>query len=546
MGAADAGSNASGRGWRALAERDWDRARACFDEARASAETAETLDGLGRALHFQGHYEASIEITEQAFVAYRREGKVTEAADRARWLAFLHGAINGNMAVASGWMGRAEDLMGGAGESAGHGWLALDRAPFTDDPAEHEQLATAALAIARRFGDADLEYDALALLGESLVARGRLAEGMKLLDQAMTAVSAGEVAGIVPIGDIYCRLLGACELALDVVRAEQWMAVAGSFGAWSDFVSPVCRTHYAGILIAVGRWNEAEEQLLEALRTFEASYRGMGGMALAKLAELRVRQGRYDEARRLVEGGESSAPARRVLAAVALGRRELDLAEEMANLCLAGAPHGDPACAPALDLVVQIRLAQGRLDAARESLGRLEELARDSDEPAAAAFARLAAGRVAAAAGDDAAPALLQEALRLFERLELPLEAGRARLELAKALGASDGALAEARAALTSFERIGASADADAAAALLRGLGSGGRSWPKRAGELTKREREVLALLGEGCSNGEISERLVISRRTAEHHVASILSKLGLRNRAEAAAHAVRAQLEDR
>ena len=166
------------------------------------------------------------------------------------------------MAVASGWMARAETLLEDADECAGHGWLALDRAPFTDDAAEREQLATAALAIARRFGDVDLEYDALALLGESYVAAGRVAEGMRLLDEAMTAVSAGEVVGIVPVGDIYCRLLGACEIALDVTRAEQWMSVAGRFEAWSDFVSPVCRTHYGGILIAVGRWPEAEEELL--------------------------------------------------------------------------------------------------------------------------------------------------------------------------------------------------------------------------------------------------------------------------------------------
>jgi DNA-binding NarL/FixJ family response regulator len=57
---------------------------------------------------------------------------------------------------------------------------------------------------------------------------------------------------------------------------------------------------------------------------------------------------------------------------------------------------------------------------------------------------------------------------------------------------------------------------------------------------LTKRETEVLSLLAAGTSNAEIAARLYISPRTAEHHVASIVSKLGLRSRAEAAAHAAR------
>jgi DNA-binding NarL/FixJ family response regulator len=135
-------------------------------------------------------------------------------------------------------------------------------------------------------------------------------------------------------------------------------------------------------------------------------------------------------------------------------------------------------------------------------------------------------------------------ALELFSGLGLAFEAAQARVALARALGshAPAAAVVEARHALETFDRLGAARHADAAAALLRELGAPARKYPKGRGALTLRETEVLSLLAEGCSNAEIAKRLFISRRTAEHHVARILSKLGLRNRAEAAAYALRAQ----
>jgi len=125
----------------------------------------------------------------------------------------------------------------------------------------------------------------------------------------------------------------------------------------------------------------------------------------------------------------------------------------------------------------------------------------------------------------------------------MPLEVGRTRMLLAEAVhaDATEVAVAEARAALTLFEELGAAGDADAAASWLRAHGAtAARAGPRGLSALTKRERGVLAVVGEGLSNPEIAERLYISRRTVEHHVAAILSKLGLRNRAEAAAYAAR------
>jgi DNA-binding CsgD family transcriptional regulator len=535
------------RGREALAAADWETARSCFESARELADSAEVLDGLSQAVHFQGGFDRAIELKERAFAAYRRGGRRVEAAEVARWLAFLQVSVHGNMAAANGWMAQAESLLDDADECAAHGWLTLDRAPWTDDSSERERLATAALAIARRFGDADLEFDALALLGDAYVASGRVTEGMALLDQAMAAVSAGQVVGHGPVGEIYCRLLSACEHAADVTRAEQWMSAVGRLVAWKHFVSPTCRSHYGAILIAIGRWAEAEEELLAAIRVFERGYRAQRVFPLVRLAELRVRQGHLEVAERLLEGNEWHPRARRARATIALARGDLALAEDLVHLCLEGRDSSDPACMPLLELLVEIRLARGDLDAAREALDRLVDRAAVCGDERSRASAELAAGRVGAAEGHSPAVAHLQEAVARFAALDLPYEAARAQLGLARALvgQAPAAAVAEARIALRTFERLGAARDADAAGELLRGLGAAGRAWPRRPGMLTKRETEVLTLLPAGLSNAEIGERLHISRRTAEHHVARILSKLGLRSRAEAAVYAVREPPQD-
>jgi DNA-binding NarL/FixJ family response regulator len=537
-----------GDGWDALAAADWPAARAVFEGALAEGETGEALDGLSQALHFQREYDAAIDVKERAFAAYRSEGRPADAADTARWLAFLHGTYHGNYAVASGWMGRAQSLLEDVEECASHGWLVLDGAVFARDSKEREQCAASALTIAKRFGDIDLEFDALALLGETYVATGRVAEGMRLLDEAMAAVAGGEVVAHGAVGEICCRLLSACEHATDVRRAEEWMALADRLVAWTDFVRPTCRTHYGGILIALGRWTEAETELRDAIETFERGYRGDGTFPLVRLADLRVRQGRYEEAERLLEGVEWHPTARRAAATIALARGDLGLAEQMTQLCFEGSDPADPRCGPLLELLLEIQVGRQETKAARETLARLETLASDTGDELVRAFAELGAGRMGAAEGSEHAAAHLVSALEAFSELNLPHEAGRARLQLASALSAAspEAAAREAKLALAAFERLGAARNADAAAALLRELGAGGRAWPRGHGQLTKRESEVLPLVAAGLSNADIAERLYISRRTAEHHVGSIISKLGLRNRAEAAAYAVRELPQDR
>jgi DNA-binding NarL/FixJ family response regulator len=196
---------------------------------------------------------------------------------------------------------------------------------------------------------------------------------------------------------------------------------------------------------------------------------------------------------------------------------------------------------PLLALLVDVYLQDGRLDDAERTVKRLGRVAAAQRGPYLRAAAALANGQVCLAAGRGDPRASLHEAVEGFSRAQMPMEVARARQAIAHALAEQSPtvAIAEAKAALADFERLEAARHADATAALLRSLGAPIRTGPKGYGVLTKRESEVLELVGVGMSNAEIGDRLYISRKTVEHHVGNVLSKLGLRNRAEAAAYAI-------
>ncbi len=234
-----------------------------------------------------------------------------------------------------------------------------------------------------------------------------------------------------------------------------------------------------------------------------------------------------------------------------LGRRLREI-EEQRRSRIAPYRAGAAAClerALLLDRLIETALARDDRAAAAAHAEALATLGAEADCAPIAARGERGRGAVLLAGGDAAAAVpCLERALAAFTRLELPFEAARTRLLLARALAGADGeaAVAEARAALGAAETLGAERLADQAAALLRSLGvRAARSGPRGArgaAVLTRREQEVLALLAEGLSNRELAERLVVTRKTVEHHVASILAKLDLANRAEAAAYAVRHQ----
>jgi hypothetical protein len=127
-------------------------------------------------------------------------------------------------AVRSGWLGRARAILAEAGEDGPeHGWVLVIKAFSEPDAQVREALLRDAIAIGRPFGDPDIEILTLAYLGGLVVMTDRVEEGMVLSDEALAAVCAGDVTELATVDEIFCGLLWACELVIDVPRADQWM-----------------------------------------------------------------------------------------------------------------------------------------------------------------------------------------------------------------------------------------------------------------------------------------------------------------------------------
>lgn len=457
----------------------------------------------------------------------------------------MHRSHLGNTAAGAGWLERARRLVEEHDLEALRGWVQFHEAGFVD-PQAGEALARRALDHARRQGDLDLELCALSRLGAALVDQGRIGDGLPYLDEAMAGSLGGEGADPVTVVMASCNTIRSCTTGARFDRAVQWIRAADRFTDryGCPFLFASCRVHYGEVLMAVGDWAGADVELDAAARASRDALPPLHAEALGALAELRLAQGQVEEAERLVAGLEDQPATVAVTARLQLARGRPATAEATLRRWLAEAGEGGLEAMPLVELLGEAELAQDRHEAACERADRLVTTARRLGcEVAEARGARLRGRALVAGADPDAGRLDLDAALAAFTRLGMPLEAGRTRLALARALHdcTPDVAVDEARMALEAFEALGAARDVDAATALLRDLGvRAAYHGPRGEGPLTPREQEVLDLLAEGLSNPEVADRLYLSRRTVETHVGRVLAKLGLRTRAEAVAAAVR------
>lgn len=534
---------AAGNG--ALEAGTWTTARDSFRAALELGESAEALFGLGNALFWLGDMRGTITHLEQAYAAFRRRPDPAYAAAAALQLSFHYEAHLANAAAAGGWLARGARLVEDFGLDALRGELLLMKAYLAGDPAAGEGWTREALELGHRSGNPDLELCALSQLGALLVGQGRAEEGIALMDEAMAGSLGGEPRRPDTVVFTSCTTMVACGRCADFERATQWVRAAERFAEryGCPYLYTECRTVYGSVLVATGDWGRAEEQLRAAIALARDEVPAYHAKAVATLAELRVAQGRIEEAERLLAGFEGHHATVPVLARIHLLQGKAALAAATVQRRLDAVHLDELERALLSEAIGDAEIAQGEEGTAVERGRALAEQGATIGCQVILARGERLRGHALARANAVAARRHLDTAFSAFVRLGMPYEAARTRHLIAEALCElqPEAAEAEARAALAVFEDLGAGRDADETAALLRQLGvKAARAGPRGLATLTKRELEVLALLGEGLSNPELAARLFVSRKTVEHHVASVLAKLGLRSRAEAAAEAVR------
>jgi len=530
----------------ALEMAQWESARQAFEAALVVADTPQAHDGLGQALWFLGRFPEGIAEREIAFEGYNARGSSDEAARAAAWVSHQH-LLAGRASAARGWLARAERCLDGADPSClGRGWLAVEQGRQAQDAHVQVEQARLALGIAVARGHADLEVLALSVLGRAVLSSGDREDGLRLLEEAMAAASSGGGRNVHLLAEAYCNLIEGCSLAGEWERGAEWCRVVDEF-ARTTAAAPLlgaCQTIHANVLLATGHWAQAEHDLKLALATHARHIPQMGAPTLAALAELRIHQGRLRDAERLLDGRGGDPASMRALALLRLAENRPDEAVDLLERGLLGTTGHPVRAAHLLAPLVDARLDAGDRDGAGRAAAELAEVAEQSGIRLVEALSALATARVSLAVGsarDATGPARLASVA--FRRLEMPFADAQARLVLARALAGQAPALAldEARTALLTFRELGAARAMDVAAGLLRELGGASGPRPRVPGQLTAREQEVLELVAVGMSNARIAAALVISEKTAGHHVSRILTKLGVHNRTEAAAEVTRA-----
>lgn len=315
-------------GGAALAVGDWTAARSAFEKAVEIDGTPEAVHGRGTARWWLGEIRGAIDDWERAYAGFLRRPDAVHAVVVAVTLSLVHNANFGNRPVSAGWAARAGRLARPLGVPVLDAWVLLANSVTCDDPDQVERWAQQAGHIALQAGDHDLELCALSTKGAALLDSGRVGEGAALLDEALAGALGGEVEHLETVVFTACTLMQSCVRGADFSRVVHWSRALGVFTEryGCPYVYTTCRANFGAVLFATGDWVRAEDELHAALRLAGDALPAVRAEASAFLADLRLAQGRVEEARTIVVEFEEHPVVVSVLAAVYLASGDVALA----------------------------------------------------------------------------------------------------------------------------------------------------------------------------------------------------------------------------
>lgn len=541
-----AGLDPLAQGKAAYSRRRWRQAFDLFSAAdRESALAPEDLVQLGDAAYLLGDETEAMGVWTRAHTGFVERADTLRAA-RVGFSLSLCLLLAGKAAQSSGWLSRCQRLMlDRPGRCAEHGLLqALCGlfAMYKGDAAGALEAFQEATALAAQFGDPDLLALSVLGRGQALIQMQRADEGVVLLDEAMVAVTSGQVSPIIA-GIIYCAVILTCERVYDLRRAWEWtLALDEWCRAQSELVAyrGQCLVHRSDVMLFKGDWVAARAEAQRACMLLSERSGQLAGRALYQQAELHRLAGELSQADALYrEAGARGFEPQPGASLLRLAQGDVKSAAASIRRVAseAGSQQGPGAGVQRVKILepfVEIMLAAGDLESARTAAEELSRIARQRDVPYLKANAAQATGAVRLASGDPNGALLsLREAWTLWQQLEAPFQAARARVLIARAceqVGDQDTARLHLEAAVAAFERLGARVE------LSRLRSGAGEDDP--AAKLSARERQVLGLVAAGKTNRQIASQLGISEHTVARHLSSIFNKTGVSSRTAAGAFA--------
>jgi DNA-binding NarL/FixJ family response regulator len=522
----------------AFRRRDWGDARAFFTRADAASSLAtDDLERWAAAAYLVGEEQQFVQLMARVHREATQDGDVLTAAHAAFWVAFSF-FDRGQAAQASGWLQRGRAALGDAGRSAARGYLlALEAISAVTRGEARDGLAlfTEVYECGQAYADPDLLALGRLGQGQALVLLGQVERGTAHLDEVMVAVTAEELSAVVS-GLVYCQVIETCHRTFDVGRAREW---TGALTRWCEAQPDLvpyrgdCLVHRAQILQLNGDWPQAlteAERARELLATLPGN--PLQGAALYEKGEVHRLRGELDLAQECYrEAGEWGHELQPGLALLRLAQGRLDAARSGLQRALGEAPA--PIIRPRLlAALVEVTLTVPDIAAARAAADELDSIVSDVGAPFIEATAAQAEAAVLLAEGSFmAALGKARRAWTLWQRMDVPFEAARSRVLVGRAsreLGDLDAAAVELAAAREVFEHLRAATELDR---LDHRPGPGARM-------LTPREVEVLRLVAAGKSNRMVAAELVLSEKTVARHLANIFAKLDLSSRSAATAYA--------